>query len=495
MSQNTRSSTRVLLLELDSLSLQLVNENLDKLPTLRLLIDSGGALVETKTTADIASASVWPTFATGELPGVHGHYFPFQWHAEKMRFYRPYKQAWSGQLDYKPFWYKLAEKGAPCMVLDAVQSIPQPDSPCLEINDWSSQSSGKALTTDPDTLAELRRRFGKRPIRPEVPVSKSRRLSSQLRAQLLESMKRKTDAIIWLGQNRDWRFYLASIQDVHRAGHNLWHAEGEFGSDVDKNALLDIYKAMDAEVARILASFEDERTFVFLFTLNGMNNNRAQNHFLPQVLERLNRYYLSGQVQSDISNHRRGLMARLRDQVPPGVQYAAVNLLGEKVQDWVVNREVTGSLDWASTPSFAVSSGGEGLIRLNLEQREKHGMLSPGSARDNYVNWIKEKLREIKVTGSEAPLVDDIIDVHEHFPGDRAELLPDLAITWRPDVPATEIHSPSIGTIRQKLRTGRGGNHNGESFAILPANLVSAGVPNGLNHITDYRELVTALLD
>ena len=97
MGENIRS--RVLLLELDSLSLDFVSAHLSSLPTLRSLLDGGGQLVETRSTADIASASVWPTFATGELPGVHGHYYPFQWHAGKMRFYRPYRRAWRGGLE------------------------------------------------------------------------------------------------------------------------------------------------------------------------------------------------------------------------------------------------------------------------------------------------------------------------------------------------------------------------------------------------------------
>lgn len=490
-----RVQPRVLLLGLDSLSLKLVRDGLDELPTLRRMLDGGGELVETGGTADIASASVWPTFASGKLPGVHGQYFPFQWHAEHMRFYRPYLDVWRGQLDYEPFWYDLARKGVSAQALDAVQCVPGPDSPCLEIHDWSAQSSGKAHATDPHVLAELRRRFGKRPIRPEVPVTKSKHQSAGLQARILDSMKQKTDAIIWLGRNRSWRFYLASIQDVHRAGHNLWHAEGEFASDVDPNALREVYRAMDAEVSRIFEALVDERTFVVLFTLNGMAENRTQNHFLLQVLERLNRVYLTGQSQRGLSGRRSGLMARLRDNVPPSAQYAAVNLLGEKVQDWVVNREITGSLDWNQTPSFAVATGGEGLVRLNLKGRERQGMLAPGKDKAEYLDWLEQRLLEIRVSRSGEPLVSEVLDMHELYPGKRTHLLPDLALNWAPGEPATEIESPAIGTVRQKLKTGRGGNHTGEAFAIVPANIVQTGVTSGLRHISDYGSMVSELLN
>jgi predicted AlkP superfamily phosphohydrolase/phosphomutase len=484
-----------LLLELDSLSLSLVRDHLELLPTIRELIEDGGELVETASTADIASASVWPTFATGELPGKHGHYYPFQWHAEKMQFYRPYRRAWQGQLDYEPFWYELARDGFASQALDAVQCVPQANSPCLEICDWSAQSSGNAMTSNRATLKELRRRFGKRPIRREVPVAKSGEQTSSLQEQVIASMKQKTDAIMWLGRRHNWRFYLASIQDVHRAGHNLWHTEGEFASEVEADALLQVYRAMDAEIARILEAFGGKNTHIVLLTLNGMASNHAQNHFLPQILDRLNRLYLTDSTAKGVSDNRRGLMARLRDKVPAGIQYSAANLLGDTVQDWVVNREFTGALEWSSTPSFTVVTGGEGLVRLNLKGREKCGMLSDRDGTAGvYLDWLKERLLEIRVNRTSEPLISEVVDVHGLYPGQKSHLLPDIALKWAPREPATEVSSPTMGTVRQKLLTGRGGNHTGESFAILPARTVDAGVANGLRHITDYRGLVGELL-
>ena len=38
-------------------------------------------------------------------------------------------------------------------------------------------------------------------------------------------------------------------------------------------------------------------------------------------------------------------MAFLRRVLPPTLQYRAASLLGERVQDWVVNRSLTGGRD------------------------------------------------------------------------------------------------------------------------------------------------------
>jgi hypothetical protein len=482
------------MLELDSLSLPFIQQHVDQLPTFRRLLDFGGH-AQTATTADIASASVWPTFASGNLPGGHGHYFPFQWHAGDMRFYRDYAPNWRGALDYEPFWYELARRGVDCMVLDAVQSVPSPQSPCLEINDWSAQSSGRAVASDRQLLAELRRRFGRRPIGMEVTVAKSRHLAQSLQRRALASLQRKADAIIWLGQLRPWRFYLASIQDVHRAGHNLWPVAGEFASDAPPDALLSVYRALDERLSRILRAFDDGATHIVLFTLNGMGPNRAQNHLLAQILHRLNQLYATGSCERTVSSRRPGSMALLRDRLPPGVQYAANRLLGERIQDWVVNREVTGGLDWPLTPSFAVSSGGEGLIRLNVAGREREGMLGPdGNAIASYIDWLRERLLAIRVAATGEPLVGEFVRVHEIYPGPRSRMLPDIALIWAPARPVNEIYSDAIGTICNRLKTGRGGNHTGESFALLAGTPACRAQADGLRHITDYRALATRLL-
>jgi predicted AlkP superfamily phosphohydrolase/phosphomutase len=483
-----------MMLELDSLSLPFVRHHLQHLPTISGLVEADG-VVETQSTAGIASASVWPTFSTGRLPGEHGHYFPFQWHAGRMSFYRTQSAAWDGALDYEPFWYELARAGVDCIVLDAVQAVPHPDPPCLEINDWSAQSHGGAQASSRELLRDLRRRFGRRPIGMEITVMKSRAQAVRQQQALLSSLRRKADAVIWLGQQRPWRFYLASVQDVHRAGHNLWPIQSDFASEVPQDALLTVYRALDHEISRIVEAFDDGQTDFILFTLNGMGPNRAQNHLLPQLLHRLNRLYVTGQREAGVSNQRRGTIARLRDHVPARLQYEANRMLGEQIQDWVVNREYTAGLEWSATPSFCVPTGGEGLIRLNLVGREKRGMLrADGAALRDYVAWLRDRMLAVKVSDTGEPLVRKFIVLSEEFPGNRSGLLPDIALDWAPSQPVTEVISDDTGTVRNRLKTGRGGNHTGGSFALFRGSFGGRPPPREIHHITDYRDYVRRLL-
>ena len=103
---------------------------------------------------------------------------------------------------------------------------------------------------------------------------------------------------------------------------------------------------------------------------------------------------------------------------------------------------------------------------MNLKGRERLGSLDPSEA-ENFLRWLKHELSQIRVATSNHPLVANIIDVRQQCLGPRAEFLPDLALTWAPNKPETQIYSPTIGKVRARLTTGRGGNHTPDSFALL----------------------------
>ena len=124
-------------------------------------------------------------------------------------------------------------------------------------------------------------------------MPKKRGRMRAIRDQLLRATKAKADAIIWLAESQEWDFFLAAMYELHRAGHNLWPVSAEYASDAEPDAMLDIYVETDRQVGRILDRINSRSTTVVIFALNGMEANRVQNHFLPEILSRLNAVYLS----------------------------------------------------------------------------------------------------------------------------------------------------------------------------------------------------------
>ncbi len=484
--QSIKQGQRLMMICIDAMSLAFVKANREQLPVFSGLLQEGAAR-EINSAGAHMSASVWPTFAAGADPGAHGHYFPFQWNPRKMRFESTLVPDLEAQVRFEPFWRRLAREGIKTIVLDTGVLLDPTGSPCLEVVNWSAQSSGHSVASEPDTLKELHRRFGRRPIGKEVPVPKSLSQSRQIRDQMIDALRRKNDAVLWLMQRPDWRLFIAGFFEVHRAGHNLLAVEGDFGSETDADALLDVYKAQDREIGRLIDAAKDGRTTLALFSLHGMAPNRAQDHFIDEMLARLNAAYLAEHSAAPHPRTAPNLMTRLRKRVPYRAQFALANILGERIQDWVVNRTLVGGRDWSQTPSFRMLSGGEGYIRFNVKGRERKGYFENGGADlERYRSWLKERLLEIKMTATGEPFLHAVVDGGELFPGARAQYLPDLVLKYAPDAPAHSITSPVIGEITASLATGRGGNHTGDAFLMM----TGAGARNAAAaNVRDIKDL------
>ena len=484
--------SRVFAICIDSMSLDYVRPHLGRLPTLKSLLATG-ALKKLSSPAQLMSASVWASFATGEGPGAHGHYYPFQWVADAMTFKRVSSPHWRETLTVRPFWHDLAVRGVKTIAFDPGTPNDALQSPQTEIVNWSYQSSGAASANDPALLAEIRRRFGWRPIGKEVPVPKTLSQSRGIRDTLIRAIKAKADAANWLMEREDWRLFLMGFYEIHRAGHNLLVVEGDYGSQADPDALLAVYEAQDKALKQILDKAASANTTVIVFALHGMEPNRAQDHFLDQIMERLAEAWAVERGGAARPPKGQNLMTLLRAAAPARLQYSLAYMLGEHIQDWVVNRGLVGGVDWKRTPAFRLASGGEGYIRLNIKGRERDGCLDRAEAAD-YVNWLKARLLEIKVADRDTPLLRAIHDVHDRFAGERRDYLPDLILDYAPDEPVTAIRSPAIGRLEAHLGTGRGGNHCGDAFMIVAGPGKAHEALSSVTDIHHLRSFIEALL-
>ena len=463
----TQTDPRLLMLGIDAVSLPFILDNLSNLPNFASLLE-GGTLRELESTAAQLSASVWPTFLTGEPPGEHGQYFPFQWSAKHCQYRRIADSRWSEEFDSQPFWHRVARAGMPTIAFDIGHALHDERAPCLQITNWSYQSSGVAKASHPEVLKEIQRRFGRRPMGPEVPVPKTARQCAAIRDRMITAVRAKADATLYL-MNRPWKLFVTGWYEAHRAGHNLWPVDGDFASDSAPGAMLAVYEETDRQLGRILAALKGREadTSLLVFALHGMEPNRAQEHFLTDILSRLNGLYLGRGRNGSTKPAAPNAMAFLRRALPATLQYRAASMLGERIQDWVVNRSQVGGRNWSATPSIAVFSAGDGLIRLNVKGRESPGFFEPGSPElTDYVAWLRERLSAIEVAGTGQPLIRNIVAVDEVFPGSRRHFLPDLILEWGPEAPVHRICSLDIGEIQVSLATGRGGNHNDSAFLI-----------------------------
>ena len=474
---------RTLLIGLDAADLDFVTEHLNELPCLQALAPDGVQRLES--TASSLTASVWPTFYTGTLPGEHGLYYPMQWNPEAMQFHRVPDE----RVHAEPFWYDLARRGVHVATIDVQMVWPGDPEGGFELVNWGSQSYQHTSSNRPALSREIHRRFGAHPMEPDVPVHKSERRKSRLCRRLIEGIGKRGQMARWVLEQTEWDLGVVVFTEMHRAGHYC-SVSDESGDDP---RLLTVYRAVDCEIAEFIARWGSEASIV-VFSLHGMGPNKALVHFVPEIVGRFNRHFLGrdGSSRKRSSRTGGGPMRRLRERIPPHLQEAMALRVPERLRDWVTARVYAGGLDWSETPAFALPSGTEGSIRLNLAGREAQGMLSAGVEERRYLDGLERVLLGLK-TDAGTPAVRELRRPQELYPGSNSSRLPDLTIDWESRDPTAALHSATLGEMRKGLQAGRGGNHRETGFFAACGERLDS-VAYRPTHIVDLARFSSELL-
>ncbi len=493
----TNRRRKVLMIGIDAGNIDFIRASLADLPNLRRLLEEG-AFFPLTSPAEYMPGAVWPTFYTGTPPGEHGISQHIQWDPGAMRM-RRLSADW---FQCEPFWYDLERRGLRVAAIDVPFAFPSRLKRGVEINNWGSHDLLGRFEVHPAELGrEIRRRFGKHPMGYEIPVDKTRRQLEAMRQELLTGVRIKAELSRWLLDSGEWDFFLTVFGETHRGGHILWRDPDDHRSVIPEGAFLDVYRAVDAGVGHILEGLDLKTTTLIVFSLHGMGSNPSQGHFMRRVMERINGCYQAGNEWAEASVAGEaagspGVIRRLRESMPPGLQHAAARMVPVEVRDWIVGREVTGGLDWPHTPGFAVRSDLNGFVRLNLRGRERDGMLEPGTdACHRYRDWVAECLLSLELAGTGDRVVRDLLSAQEVLPGARSDLLPDLVVRWADQPPTDRLFSDRLGEITTPLGSGRGGEHRPNGFALMLGDKPDGGLLSRLGHTADFAGFVRGLFD
>ena len=124
---------KVAMIGLDAADLDFIQANIDSLPNLRRILESG-ITRKLGSTAGALTGSVWPTFYTGKTPGDHGIYHHLQWDSSRMQL-RRVSEDW---LYCEPFWYELEQRELRVVALDVPMTFRPRLSRGVEVITWGS---------------------------------------------------------------------------------------------------------------------------------------------------------------------------------------------------------------------------------------------------------------------------------------------------------------------------------------------------------------------
>ena len=482
----------VILLGIDAASTDLIRANPSRLPNFRRLFDSG-SFQRLQSWGDVASGSVWPSFAAGAPPGEHAIYHHIQWNPATMRFHRVSRD-W---IKYAPFWLSVAEGKKKVCVIDVPMTCPVLNKDALEIISWASHDRLFPFSCNrPEIERELRRRYSIDPLGHEIPVVKSKKILRTSRDRLVDCARQKGEMVRWLLKLEPWDLFIAVFGETHRGGHLLWSPDGDMTRTGPSADLIEVYAAIDEGLGRILDDLDRMNATIVLFAVHGMGRDISRMGTLPFVMDRVNELHHGEVSPSTASPRQRSLMRYLRRVVPATVQHAIGQAVPVGIRDWVVQRSAGGGYDWSRTLGFPLLADLAGYIRFNLKGREAGGILQSDSPeQQRYAALLEASLRELVDAKTGEKIVADVIPRSAIFSGKRVEFLPDLFVTWRATEWSDRSRSQRFGLLPKEPLTGRSGNHTSDGFAVIvsPSRNIT-GVPP-LNSVTDLGPWVQAALN
>ena len=476
------------MLGIDAGSMGVIRANIARLPSFRRVLETG-TYRQLKSWGDVASGSVWPSFASGKPPGEHGIYHHIQWNAANMCLQR----VAADWLRYQPFWLDLAEAKRKVCVVDVPMTFPALGGSSVEVLSWASHDQLVPFSCNRlEIERELRRQFSANPMGDEIPVLKSATTLHAIRNRLVDSARKKGEAIRWLLRLEPWDLFIAIYGETHRGGHLLWAPDGDVAQAGPSDDLLAVYEAVDRSLGPILDDIGNLDAVFVLFAVHGMARDFSRAAVAPFVMDRVNQLHQLQKSPDAAPPRQRSVLRYLRRVVPAPLQHTIGQIAPVGVRDWVVGRAAAAGHDWSRTPGLALLADRTGYIRFNRQEREVEGILPAGSAEEGYYTATVElafrSLYDAK-TGHE--MVADVRPRAALFSGAQIDYLPDLFVIWREHKSSSRARSDRFGLLPAEPQTGRSGNHTADGFAVIisPTGSVTERPP--LNSVTDLAKWVT----
>jgi len=478
-------TNRILFIGLDAADKDLILQwaRSGELPHFRSLLENG-AWSPTSNPPGLYVGAVWPSFYTGVSPAEHGRYCYAQLRTgsyETPRFS-------PSQVAHEPFWNVLSRADRRVAIVDVPKTVPSVALNGCQLVDWGTHDPDHGYSSWPAELAtEVENRFGH-------PLFKCDHLAAQpqglkiLRDRLVSRVETRAHLCEHLRAQEDWDLFAAVFSESHCAGHQFWHVHDSGHPRHDAalaqelgDPILQIYKALDAAVGRLLEQVSKETT-VFVLASHGMGPHYDATFLLDEILHRLQNSHLSraGRIGSSLLRcGKNRTPRRIRKLLRP------------------LRALFRGDLDagMAGRKCFAIPNNDVyGAVRINQIGREPHGLIPPGEQCAAFAHQLSQDLLQL-TTDSGEPVVRRVLQTADLYEGTLLDTLPDLLIEWNREKPISFVHSPKIGTIRRRFAGRRTGDHKADGLLMALGPSIRSGRLEQPISVMDFAPTIASLLD
>ncbi len=421
----------VLIIALDAADRGLVERWGDdgQLPTLRSLMQRG-CWADVGGSELVTEHGLWVSLLSGVSRSRHGYYFMRQLEPGTYDLINPTR------LDARaePFWARLREQTV--AILDVPDNHPIPGLRGIQLANWTvhhlvdpSHPSFQPTAEPPGLLREVRRVFG-----PRIAIAEDIRATAaedRRRLRLMfQQIARRGTLYRHLLSRQSYDLMVAGFPETHLGGHQFWRyqlgpvaTDSRNGDDL-RNAVRDLYAAVDREIGRLLACLPGDLD-VLVVSTPGVEDQYPMGGLIDAFCLRLG---LQAPAASTAPRRPIDLVRRL---VPEAWRIAVSRRFPRRARERLLADRFSAATDWRRTRAFALPTIFTSLVRVNLRDREPLGTVGPGDEYRDLLGSIAADLEQLVDPRSGEPAADLVASTVDLFGGGPPTELPDLWVKWR----------------------------------------------------------------
>jgi predicted AlkP superfamily phosphohydrolase/phosphomutase len=386
------------------------------IPHLDRLLGQGASGVLRSTTHPL-TPQAWTTMFTGVGAGRHG-IWDFHERDETGYGLRPV----NGSYRREPaVWQRLSAAGRRVGVINVPFTWPADELNGFALAGFDAYGRRDGFASPAGLLEELERRFGPLLQDHAFPVTPAGGID-------LESVRRaaeqRVELTLWLAERFDPELLVVvfmAADHAHHLGWDEWERSGE------ASPLARVYMILDEAAGALAGALGGDIMLVSdhgggpLHGVVNLNAWLAEQGLLQYAgAAELMR---GGQVQRMAAARALALWRRL----PLDLRTRAKQRLGG-LRERSYELQNYSVVDFERTQAFAYGTFGN--IVINVQGRERHGMVAPGAEYEAVRDAITKGLRELRAPGGNRPIVAAVHRREELFAGPHLERVPDLVVEF-----------------------------------------------------------------
>jgi predicted AlkP superfamily phosphohydrolase/phosphomutase len=409
---------KLLIVGLDGMTFDVINLLIDlgHLPNIAQLMQEGVHSPLLSTMPSITPVA-WSSFITGKSPGDHGVY---AWGIKTSDYRMDIINA--NYLQDQSIWTVLHRAGKRIGVIGLPMSYPPQPYPSFMVGGPLSPSVHSQFTYPESLYQEIKENIGEY----VIDFDKKQQLAEGEEA-FVEAMTRlvkvRGETTLYLMQKYPCDVLMPVFVATDRLQHCLWH-HLDFAEPLTpiQKQIIRFYDLVDGYIGRFIEAAPDPK-MVILLSDHGFGPGKRKVSLNGWLMQ-------EGYLHRSRSDQPKSLRRRAvavanrvglgREQLKKWLsQIGVLDRLGDQI-DKVSTYEM--AFDWRNSVAFAGGSG----IYLNIEGREREGIVSPGEDYERLRQEIIGKLSGLRDPHSDEAIFEKVYRREDFYSGRRVNMAPDI---------------------------------------------------------------------